>query len=447
MRMIPLLEAGVTLATTRGFDFLMKQGSKTTQAKHLLMPPKHEGKAEVALAALAIAPQVVNVFGPSPVVERFWAMSLDQLYWLYKARPYLEGLSMVALAGLAYRQRTLKTGGKAMQVATQAIMALRFGAQVLSAPTAFAPEPGGHLVVTPRELNKLLKPEDPVLGLYLNGEARCYPLEILKRPHLIHDSVGGVPVVPTYCELSHAAIAFRDEWRGERLELNVAASPNGNVVFYEKHSDGMIQQMDGAIGAGPNGGAVLQTFPLAMTTWQAWRALHPETSGIWYEQGPAGGAVTALIKGMETLDKRGREPLFKVSGGVDPRLPAKEPVFGVRLKGQALAFTREHLRAHPVQELELAGEAIVVLYDEKLDIAAAYARTEAFKAARHGDSIAEDAGGRLWQVSGVPADRADATRLRPVAFAVDKVRWYAWSHFHPHTRLIGEQRREVVTVS
>jgi hypothetical protein len=197
----------------------------------------------------------------------------------------------------------------------------------------------------------------------------------------------------------------------------------------------MIHQLAGAIGAGPNAGAILQTFPLAVTTWQAWRALHPETSGIWYEQGPAGGAVTAVLKGLEALDQRTREPVFKVRGGVDPRLPAKEPVFGVRLKGQALAFTREHLRAQPVQELELAGERIVVLYDERLDVAACYARTGSFKAARHGQAVAEDETSRLWQVSGIPVDPSDPERLRPVAFAVDKVRWYAWSHFNPNTRL------------
>jgi hypothetical protein len=35
-----------------------------------------------------------------------------------------------------------------------------------------------------------------------------------------------------------------------------------------------------------------------------------------------------------------------------------------------------------------------------------------------------------------------------VALAVDKVRWYAWSHFNPHTRLIGEERpAEVAAIS
>jgi hypothetical protein len=436
--MIPLLEAGVALATTKGFDLLMKQAPASARVGHALRPPAPESGIDYALGALALVPQLVNVLGPSPLVERYYAMSLDQLYWLYKARPYLEGLSMAALAGLAYRQRSAKSAGKVMQLATQATMALRFGAQMLSAPTAFSPHDEGHLVVTARELGRLLKPKDPVVGLVINGEARCYPLELLRKPHLIHDSVGGIPVVPTYCELSNSAIAYRDEWQGQRLDLNVAGSPNGNVAFYERHSDGLIQQLDGAIGAGPNKGAILQTFPLMLTTWQTWQALHPETSGLWYEQGPKAGAVNYMLKGMEALDRRQAAPLFKVRGGVDPRLPAKAEVFGVRVKGQALAFTREDLRANPVLSLELGGKSIVVFYDERSDVAAAFGSARlGFKAARHGAAIAEDQTGRLWRLDGRPDDMHDGSRLPPVAFAIDKVRWYAWAHFNPGCRLFA----------
>jgi hypothetical protein len=445
--MIPLLETGVSLATTKGFDFLMKQSAATKRAKHFLIPPKPDGAAEYVLAALAIAPQLINVFGPSPVTERFYAMTLKQLYWLHKARPFLEGVSMAALAGLAYRQRSEKTQGRALQVSKKATMALRFAATMVSAPTAFAPHDDGHLVITAREVGRRLKADDLVIGLFLNNEARCYPLEILRKPHLIHDTVGGIPVVPTYCELSNSAIAYRDEWRGERLELNVAASPNGNVAFYEATSDGMIQQLDGAIGAGPNEGAILQTFPVALTTWRQWREMHPQTTGVWFEQGAKSSAVTAMLHGMDLLDKRQKEPLFKVRGGVDPRLPAKTEVFGVRIKGQSCAFTRDALRKQPVQNLDLAGEPIVILYDERHDVAACYSRrlddrTLALKEVRHGQAIAEDSQGRLWEVGGRLADSQEQLSLRPAAFAADKVRWFAWAHFNPGTDLKGQVAKD-----
>lgn len=436
--MNPLVQAGVQLATTRGFDLLGKRTGAVA-----LRHAEPDAALDYALATIAVVPQLVNVLGPSPLVERFYAMSPKQLYWLYKARPVLQGISLAALGGLMLRQRTKPRQGKAAAIATQAVMALRAGANAISPPDAYAPADEPHMVITARELDKRLKPEELVLGLYLNGDARCFPLAVVRRPHLIHDTVGGVPVVPTYCELSNGAVAYRDDWRGERLDLHVVASPNGNVAFYEAHSDGIIQQLDGAIGAGPNEGAILQTFPLALTTWRQWKELHPATTGLWYEQGPKGGPVAALMTAMELLDKRQRAPLFKVSGGTDPRLPAKKEVFGVRMKGQAMAFEREQLRANPVQELELGGEPIVVLYDERHDIAACYSRRDrdqvlSFREARHGSAVAEDQLGRLWEVGGTPTEAGDA-RLRPAAFAVDRVRWYAWAHFNPGTAIAGSQ--------
>jgi hypothetical protein len=299
-------------------------------------------------------------------------------------------------------------------------------------------------VVTARELNRRLQPDDAVLGLYLNGEARCYPLELLRKPHLIHDAVGGVPVVPTYCEFSRAAVAFRDDWRGERLQLQVVAFPNGSAVFYEGRSDGMFNQLEGVIGAGPHTGDPLQVFPLAVTTWRHWQELHPDTTGLWYDQDLKSGALQAVLDATERLDDRLDAPLYAVSGGADTRLDPKEPVFAVRLKGRAKAFTRSYLRQHPVVNDTLAGEPIVVLYDANRDIASAYFRRDdsgvrEFKAAEHGKAIAEDqTDGLLWDVAGcAQLGREKASCLKPVPFAVDKVRWYAWAHTYADTAIAG----------
>lgn len=445
----PILNMGLKLATTKGFDFVLGQ-KPTTVSRGPFQRPTPDGAPEYALAALAIAPQLVNVLGPSPLVERFYAMTPKQLYWLYKARPYLQGVSLAALGGLMLRQRAVRGEGKAVQLATQAVMALRAGESVLSPPAAFDPTDEPHLTITSRELDRKLKPEDRVLGLVLDGEARCYPLQVLLRPHLIHDTVGGIPVVPTYCDLSNGAIAYRDEWRGERLDLHVVSSPNGNVAFYESHSDGIIQQLDGIIAAGPHEGAILQTFPLALTTWRQWQALHPDTTGVWYEQSPKGGAVMGMLRTLERLDGRQSRPLFTVRGGVDPRLPAKTEVFGVRMKGKAIAFERANLLDQPVQNLELGGEPVVVLYDDRHDIAACFSRRQqdqllTFRPAAHGTAVAEDDHGRLWEVAGTPAD-GGAGQLRPAAFTADKVRWYAWAHFNPGTAIAGQATRQAQRV-
>jgi hypothetical protein len=438
--MLPFLESGVSLAVTKGVDYLTKN---RPAGKHKAKPTAQDQAIDAALCAVAIAPQVINVFGPSPVLARFVPLSLQAYYRLYKARPVLEAVSMAAIGAMALRQRGSRTADPRWLDNTMKLVgALRFGAQVISAPTAYTPHDEGHLVVTTRELNRLLKPNDCVLGLFLNGEARCYPLELLRKPHYVHDTVGGMAVAPTYCPLTNTALAFRDDWQGQRLDLNVVGSPNNNVAFYEGQSDGIIQQLEPHIAVGPNAGDPLQVYPLMLTSWRTWKALHPQTTGIWFEAGLKGGAVKSVLKLMERLDDRRPEPLLALRGGVDPRLPAKEEVLAVKVKGQSRVYTRDYLRRHPVINAELGGEPIVILYDPERDVATCFLRrfgdeTLTFQEARHGKGIAEDQEtGRLWLVTGMAADGEDCLSVLP--FSVDKVRWFAWAHFNPEAKIAGE---------
>jgi hypothetical protein len=434
--LIPTAAAAATAVASRGASFAKRGGQS-------YLPSARDTGVDAALAVLAIAPQLFNLLVPSPLVERFVPMKLSLLYKLHKARPYLEGAGALALAGLTLRQRMRDSQGKALGAAVSVTTATKFLAQILTPPIAFTPHEG-HLVVTAKELNRILEPDSPVLGMFLNGEARCYPLDIMRKPHLIHDTVGGVPVVPTYCEFTRSALAFRDEWRGERLDLQVVAFPNNNVVFYESRSDGMIQQLQATIGAGPNTGDPLQVFPLMTTTWRAWQELHPDTTGLWYEQNAKAGALQYVMEATERLDSRTDKPLYAVAGGTDGRLKAKETVLAVRVKGRAKAYTRAYLERHPVINDEIAGEPIVVFYDAQRDVAAAYFRRVddkvlEFQPAEHGKAVGEDlTDGLLWDVAGCSRiGRKEERCLKPVPFSLDGIRWFAWAHFYPDTAIAG----------
>lgn len=43
-----------------------------------------------------------------------------------------------------------------------------------------------------------VEPSDMVLAVELGGEAAAYPVRLLAYHHIVHDTVGGVPVVATY---------------------------------------------------------------------------------------------------------------------------------------------------------------------------------------------------------------------------------------------------------
>jgi hypothetical protein len=62
-----------------------------------------------------------------------------------------------------------------------------------------------------------LAPQEPVIGLQINGDARAYPLRLLIWHEIANDIVGGVPVAVTYCPLCNAAIVFDRRNAGSTL--------------------------------------------------------------------------------------------------------------------------------------------------------------------------------------------------------------------------------------
>lgn len=55
-------------------------------------------------------------------------------------------------------------------------------------PALFSPK-----YLTAREADKLLKPDERVLGLNLNGISRAYPIRIMSWHELVNDEIGEVP--------------------------------------------------------------------------------------------------------------------------------------------------------------------------------------------------------------------------------------------------------------
>ena len=60
-------------------------------------------------------------------------------------------------------------------------------------PALFDPE-----YITVKEADKLLKPEERVLGLTLNGVSRAYPIRIMSWHELVNDELGGIPYLVSW---------------------------------------------------------------------------------------------------------------------------------------------------------------------------------------------------------------------------------------------------------
>ena len=268
-----------------------------------------------------------------------------------------------------------------------------------------------------------LAPDDRVIGLYLGGEARAYPQRILVWHEIVNDSVDGHPVSVTYCPLTGSALGFH---RGD-AELGVSGRlVNSNLVMYDRTTGSEVPQMLGVAIDGPLAGRGLEELRLVWTTWDAWKARHPDTRVLSRETGhvrnyrhdPYGSY--APLRGYYRPQSARLFPVMTESR----RLPPKASVLGFRTRQGAAAVTREALRREAVIELAIGDRHYTVIRDAGLDTGWVFLNPR--RVAIRVDEL-------TFGPAGVSGGGTEA--LEPIhAF---EAMWFAWAAFYPETLLYG----------
>lgn len=205
------------------------------------------------------------------------------------------------------------------------------------------------------------------------------------------------------------------------------------LVMYDRQSDSLWSQLLGRAVAGPLAGKELEFVPAVHTTWDDWKARHPDT--------------VALVKGYSGGRDRYSGYYESGSAGVlgrrhqDDRLYVKEFVVGVALEGDgrsaAVAFPFSVLNQEPVVNAAVGQTPVLVVFDAESGAAAVYRRTldaQAFTFRPHEKNRMVDVEtGTVWDrwsgealsgpLAGETLDRIKST----AAF------WFGWKDWYPDT--------------
>ncbi len=122
-----------------------------------------------------------------------------------------------------------------------------------------------------------LKPTEPVIGLTVNGDARAYPLGVLIWHEIVNDTVGGVPVIVTYCPLCNSAVVFDRRVAGTATEFGTTGKlRNSDMVMYDRDTESWWQQFLGEAIVGERTGTRLKMLPARLESWERFAKRHPE---------------------------------------------------------------------------------------------------------------------------------------------------------------------------
>lgn len=280
------------------------------------------------------------------------------------------------------------------------------------------------------------KPETLVVGVALAGaesrsEARAYPVNLIGYHHQVRDTVAGVPILVTYCTVCRTGRVFSPVVDGKAEEFRLVGMDNWNAMFEDGSTGSWWRQASGQAVAGPRQGAWLAEVASRQMTWQAWLALHPDSTIL--EPDPAFAETYAGMEGYAEGTRGG-----KLTGRDPASWQEKSWVVGVVAGKASRAFDWNELAekkvlADPVGEVP----AVVLLGADGASFYAYDARRPAGGPPVELERVApgkfrDRASGSLFGENGKAAD-GPLIGLQLLPLPAYQEFWHSWRTFHPET--------------
>lgn len=186
----------------------------------------------------------------------------------------------------------------------------------------------------------LLKDDDYVLGVEIDGKAKAYPIRILNYHEIVNDWFGDIPVVITYCPLCGSGASFSAQIDGEHYTFGVSGLLyNSDVLLYDRKTESLWSQIMGEAVSGTASGKSLELIPTSHTTWKNWKTDHPNTEVLSTETGYSRDYSTTPYPRYESSD----DLMFPVSQ-TKPLFKNKEKVIGIEIDGKFKAYPFSKLK-------------------------------------------------------------------------------------------------------
>jgi hypothetical protein len=271
--------------------------------------------------------------------------------------------------------------------------------------------------------NNSVKMEKLVLGIEHEGQAKAYPIQFLGYHHQVIDTLGGAPIMVTYCTVCRTGRVFSPTVNGQPETFRLVGMDHFNAMFEDATTHSWWRQATGEAVAGPLKGVALPELPSAQTSLKAWLELYPNSLIMQRDD-----SFSAEYDSLDTYDLGiGRG---KLTGTDTASWQEKSWVVGITLdKTTAKAFDWNRLKTERLIQENVGSQAILLV------LAADNSSFTAFKnpAPNAVFSFQNDTlrlGEKRWDLLGRAVNPADEPLQKVSAY---QEFWHSWRTFHPYT--------------
>ncbi len=270
-----------------------------------------------------------------------------------------------------------------------------------------------------------------VIGVMINGEAKAYPIQLIGYHHQVRDTVGGQPVMITYCTVCRTGRVYSPFVNNKMETFRLVGMDHFNAMFEDATTKSWWQQATGIAIAGPLKGAALQEVPSQQLPLESWLETHPASTVMQPDT-----TYNDDYKNLADYDNG------TIKGSLEHRDSGswqfKSWVVGVSKNGAAKAYDWNDLikqkmiqDSMPSMPLLLTVERDTTsfhVFDRRMNAMALQ-----FKK-RNNDTLVDNNTRSLWTMKGLCVSGALKGRQLTAVQAYQEF-WHSWQTFHPDTRL------------
>lgn len=276
--------------------------------------------------------------------------------------------------------------------------------------------------------------EKIIMGIVINGEAAAYPIQFLGYHHQVRDTVGGQPVLVTYCTVCRTGRVYSLLVDGKTEAFRLVGMDHFNAMFEDATTKSWWRQATGECIAGPLQGKLLETIPSQQVSLRSWMAEHPESKVMQPDPNFAEqyGYMTNYESGRSKGDLTRRD---------SASWQRKSWVVGLIADKAKRTYDWNSLVSKRIITDDVDGTPVVLTIEADNKSFHAYTATVGSErlrfTLRDSTSMTDQASGSVWDLKGVCIEGAHkGVKLTRVQAYQEYL--HSWEQFHPTSRRVVE---------
>ncbi|MEO6549864.1 MAG: DUF3179 domain-containing (seleno)protein [Ferruginibacter sp.] len=361
--------------------------------------------------------EILNVYYIMPVPGSQEMNSIDVAYFLYRWR---WAFRIIFLA-------MLLTGLVCAQWKRKWLLIFPLGLLGVVAYTLNYEIAADHMFYQPKKLAMLSAAENKVdtsrlvIGIENNGQAKAYPISFLSYHHQVQDSIGGKPVIVTYCNVCRTGRVYEPLVNGQLEHFRLVGMDHYNAMFEDTRTKSWWRQVTGDAITGKLKGSHLPEFFSTQTSLGQWLRLYRNSLVMQADS----GAATFYDTTFKYENGKGRG---KLTGTDSLSWKNKSWVVGIKSKDATKAYDWNQLKIERVIHDKIHNTPVLLVFAHDDQSFFAFERPDqnALFTLRN-DTLLWNA--RHYTINGRGIDTAFSLKKLP-AF---QEFWHSWRSFNPGT--------------